>query len=151
MLLRLFERRLAESSWLSFNPALPAAPASKGGWTMDVLGNPVDPLSVAFNGSRHFHAVHRGVCYEAESAAATTRLAIDTLDAPLVAPGDTAHLLDFDNTLPALYGSESGGGGFHFNLHNNAGWDCSAPWWYDKDASFRFALRLNPQEKAGCW
>ena len=72
MLLRLFERRLAESSWLSFNPALPAAPASKGGWTMDVLGNPVDPSTVVFNGSRHFHAVHRGVePYNAADAAAS--------------------------------------------------------------------------------
>ena len=62
---------------------------------MDVLGHPVDPLSVVYNGSRHFYAVHRGVCYDD----ATTRLAIETIDAPLVAPGDTAHLLDFDNGL----------------------------------------------------
>ena len=33
---------LAESSWLSFSPSLP----TPTGWTLDVLGNPVDPLSV---------------------------------------------------------------------------------------------------------
>jgi hypothetical protein len=49
---------------------------------VDVLGHPVDPLTTAYNGSRHFHAVHRGVCYDD----ATTRLAIETIDAPLVRP-----------------------------------------------------------------
>ena len=71
------------------------------------------------------------------------RLAIESLDVPLVAPGDTAHLIDFDNLLPDL------AGGFHFNLHNNAGWDASAPWWYSRDASFRFRLNLNAPQ--GCW
>ena len=116
--------RLAESSWLSFTPVLP----STKGWSLDVLGNPVDPLSVVFNGSRRFHAVHRGVYYEssANGSNLTTSLAIDTLDAPLVAPGDTEHIINFDNTLPDM------AGGMHFSLHNNVGWDCSAPWWYDQ-------------------
>ena len=103
------------------------------------MGNPVDPLTVAYNGSRHFHAVHRGVCYDDTEH----RLAIDTLDTPFVAPGDTAHLVDYDNKLPDL------GGGMHFNLHNNAGWDASAPWWTDEDAMFRFRIRLNAP--MGCW
>ena len=113
--------RLAESSWLSFVPSVPQ-PAK--GWRLDVLGSPVDPLTVAHNGSRHLHAIHRGVCYD-DSTAETidniagatpvVRFALESLDAPLVAPGDTAHLIDFDNKLPDL------AGGFHFNLHNNAG------------------------------
>ena len=51
---------------------------------MDVLGSPVDPLSVVVNGSRHLHAVHRGVCYDDTAARGSSRLAIETLDAPLV-------------------------------------------------------------------
>lgn len=147
--------RLAESSWLSF---VPAVPRPETGWRLDVLGTPVDPLSVAYNGSRHLHAIHRGVCYDdtvtsnndddddannGTTEADPIRLALESLDAPLVAPGDTAHLLDFDNVLPDL------SGGFHFNLHNNAGWDQSAPQWYGRDAAFRFRLNLNAP--AGCW
>ena len=111
----------APASWLSIVPSVPTPNASEdaSNWRMDVMGHPVDPLSVAFNGSRHFHAVHRGVCYDDTK----TRLAIETIDAPLVAPGDSAHLLDFDNELPDL------AGGWHFSLHNNAGWDASAPFW----------------------
>ena len=80
-----------------------------------------------------------GVCYDDSRAT----LAIETVDAPLVAPGDTAHLVDFDNELPDL------AGGFHFNLHNNVGWDASAPWWYGDDAAFRFKIAVNAP--AGCW
>ena len=153
---------LAESSWLSFSPSLP----TPTGWTLDVLGNPVDPLSVVYNGSRHFHAcasssplhtpaastnlahasmhsVHRGVCYQSPSSSAIRRgLVIESIDAPLVAPGDTDHIVDFDNELPQMEG------GMHFNLHNNVGWDCSAPWWYAKDESFRFRLGLGREQ---CW
>ena len=92
--------RLAESSWLSF---VPSVPHPEKGWRMDVMGSPVDPLSVAYNGSRHLHAIHRGVCYD-DSA---VRLAIESIDAPLVAPGDAAHLLNFDNKLPDLAGERS--------------------------------------------
>ena len=98
--------RLAESSWLSLAPAVPVPTTREdaSNWRMDVMGHPVDPLTTAYNGSRHFHAVHRGVCYEDGN----TRLAIETIDAPLVAPGDTAHLLDFDNKLPDLKGGWCG-------------------------------------------
>jgi hypothetical protein len=75
---------------------------------MDVLGSPVDPLSVVINGSRHLHAVHRGVCFDdsqPRGSEAKGRLAIETLDAPLVAPGDAEHLLNFDNVLPDLTGT----------------------------------------------
>ena len=137
--------RLAESSWLSF---VPSVPRPTKGWRLDVLGSPVDPLSVAYNGSRHLHAIYRGVCYDdtvdgSIAGPAPVRLALESLDVPLVAPGDAAHLIDFDNKLPDLTG------GFHFNLHNNAGWDQSAPQWYGRDAAFRFKLNLNAPR--GCW
>jgi hypothetical protein len=146
--------RLAESSWLSFDPLLPPSAenaAAATGWTLDVLGNPLDPMSVVFNGSRHFHAVHRGVCYEgppnADRPVSFPRFAIETVDTPFVAPGDTAHLINFDNSLPNM------DGGMHFNLHNNAGWDCSAPWWYGDDAFFRFRVRMDPHAavRGECW
>jgi hypothetical protein len=125
--------RLAGPSWVSFDPAV--GPIS--GWRLDVLGHPVDPLSAAFNGSRHFHAAHRGVCYGKRSAGAGAevgqRLAIESLDAPLAAPGDTEHLLNFDNRQPELEN------GFHFNLHNNSAWE-----------KHIFRLRLNPPH-SGCW
>jgi hypothetical protein len=156
--------RLAESSWLSFNPdtgpcrrnleAAAAAAPGGGGWQLDVLGNPVDPSTVVFNGSRHFHAVHRGVCYEGAAApsavgagAAFPRLTVQSLDTPFVAPGGTDKLIDFDNAMPDPEG------GMHFNLHNNAGWDCSAPWWNGDDSFFRFRLKLQPQasQRGECW
>lgn len=99
----------------------------------------MDPLSVAVNGSRHFHAVYRGVCYENDNYV----LAIETMDTPFVSPGDTDHMMNFDNSLPDL------SGGMHFNLHNNVGWDCSAPWWSGDDAKFRFRLRLDAGPRCG--
>lgn len=48
------------------------------------------------------------------SGVANEDLRIDSLDAPLVAPGDPDHLLDYDGrTQPNL------AGGMHFNLFNN--------------------------------
>ena len=108
-------------------------------------------MSAVFNGSRHFHAVHRGVCYEgppnADRPVSFPRFAIETVDTPFVAPGDTAHLFNFNNSLPIM------DGGMHFNLHNNAGWDCSAPWWYGDDAFFRFRVRMDPHAavRGECW
>jgi hypothetical protein len=151
--------RLAESSWLSFDPVVGSGTkAGVTNWRLDVLGHPVDPLNVAFNGTRRYHAVHRGVCYDdtqdyqpvssdgaaADGAGAGRRLAIESLDTPFVAPGDIEHLLNFDNKLPELEH------GFHYNLHNNAAWDGSSPWWCDQDGVFRFRLRLNPP-LPGCW
>jgi hypothetical protein len=66
--------RLAESSWLSFVPSM-AHPNT--GYQLDVLGSSLDPLSVAFNGSRDFHAVHRrrGDCHLPSGALAPVHVA----------------------------------------------------------------------------
>ena len=61
-------------------------------------------------------------------------LVIETLDAPLVAPGEPS-LLNFNNIQPALEK------GFHFNLYNNV-WGTNFPMWYDDDARFRFVVRV---------
>jgi hypothetical protein len=61
-------------------------------------------------------------------------LQIQSLDAPLVAPGDPS-LLDFNNEQPRLEH------GMHFNLYNNV-WGTNFAMWYDEDSRFRFSLNF---------
>jgi hypothetical protein len=126
--------RLAESSWLSFQPSLgPAGNVSL--WAMDVLGSPVSPLEVVDMGTRHTHAVWDGVRYDARPSGGPF-IRLQTLDAFLVAPGDTDHLLWYDGLAqPDLTG------GWHFNLHNNV-WGTAFRQWSDEDGLFRFVLEL---------
>ncbi len=118
--------RLPEAVWFSFAPRT----RQSAGWSLDVLGQSISPLDVTRDGSRHLHLIDRGVRYRDERGA----LEIDSLDAALVAPGRRS-LLDFNNRLPGL------SGGMHFNLYNNV-WGTNHPVWYDEDARFRFALRV---------
>jgi hypothetical protein len=83
--------RLAESAWLSFTPALEAGADMKG-WAFDVLGSPVSPLEVVDMGTRHIHAVWDGTRYDGRASGGAF-VNIRTWDTPLVAPGDTDHLL----------------------------------------------------------
>ena len=118
--------RLPEALWFSFSPA----GTDSRGWRMEKMGAWLSPLDVVRNGNRKLHAVDRGVCYrEGEQA-----FKIETLDAPLVAPG-APSLLNFNPTQPAL------DKGFHFNLYNNV-WGTNFPMWYDEDARFRFVVRV---------
>jgi hypothetical protein len=123
--------RLPEALWLSFCPLVRQPEA----WRMDKLGCWVDPDDVVRNGNRRMHAVGRGLRYRDEN----DTLELETLDAPLVAPG-TRSLLNFNNR-PAVPRH-----GWHFNLYNNV-WGTNFPMWYDDPARFRFALRVN----APCW
>jgi hypothetical protein len=120
--------RLPEALWLSFNPASTFA---QGDWRLDKMGQLISPLEVVRNGNRRLHAVGTGVSYDD----ARGGLAIETLDAPLVAPGEPA-LLNFTNRQPPLRL------GMHFNLYNNV-WGTNFPLWYEDDARFRFILRPN--------
>ncbi len=119
--------RLPEALWLSFVPRI----ADPGGWSLDKLGQRVSPLDVIRDGNRKLHAVDSGVFYHDEAS----QLSIETLDAPLVAPGDPA-LLNFNNRQPALKH------GMHFNLYNNV-WGTNFPMWYEDDARFRFIWRVS--------
>ena len=97
---------------------------------MDKLGELVSPLEVIRNGNRKLHAVGKGVEYHGEEGG----LIIETLDAPLVAPGEMS-LLNFNNKQPPMKR------GMHFNLYNNI-WGTNFPMWFEEDARFRFNLKF---------
>ena len=117
--------RLPEALWLSFSP--PAVDVD--GWLLEKMGRPIAPREVVHNGSRRLHAVE-AIRYRN----LREHLRIETLDAPLVAPGEPA-LLNFTNQSPPLRQ------GMHVNLYNNV-WGTNFPMWYEEDARFRFVLRL---------
>jgi hypothetical protein len=117
---------LPEALWLSFVPRIRA----RNGWWLEKLGQRISPLDVIRNGNRKLHAVGTGVFYRDEAS----DLAIETLDAPLVAPGEPS-LLNFNNRQPVVTN------GMHFNLYNNI-WGTNFPMWYEDDARFRFTWRV---------
>lgn len=121
--------RLPEALWFSFQPLVNLA---RMDWELDKMGRLVSPLDVVPNGNRKLHGVGEGVFYCEEDQ---PKLQIQSLDAPLVAPGDPS-LLDFNNEQPRLEN------GMHFNLYNNI-WGTNFPMWYDEPARFRFNLNFD--------
>ncbi len=117
--------RLPEAHWLSFKPIAP----ERSGWHMDMMGERISPLRVVRNGNRTLHAVGSDVTYSDQAGG----LRIETLDAPLVAPG-APSLLNFNNRQPPVRN------GMHFNLCNNV-WGTNFRMWYDEDARYRFILQ----------
>jgi hypothetical protein len=118
--------RLPEALWFSFTPRV----RQPTRWLMDKLGQEISPLEVARGGGRKLHAVGQGAHY----VDGRRRIQIETLDAPLLAPGER-RLLEFDNRPPAL------SGGMHFLLFNNL-WGTNFPMWNGEDARFRFVVRM---------
>ncbi len=118
--------RLAEAMWLSFSPDAP----DTNGWQFEKVNQPVSPLDIIRNGNRHLHAVTKDVHYKDGKGSFT----LETLDAPLVAPGQRS-LLDFNNNQPDMRE------GVHVNLYNNL-WGTAFPQWYGNDMRFRFVLRV---------
>jgi hypothetical protein len=126
--------RLAEATFVSFAPALEAAPAP-GGYSMDILGSAVSPLEVVDMGTQHLHAVWGGVGYDNRGAGGAYYW-IAPLDTPLVAPGDGEHLLHYDGLArPDM------AGGWWFNVHNNL-WGTAFPQWYGDNGRARWQLQL---------
>jgi hypothetical protein len=119
--------RLPEALWFSFNPIT----RENGQWTMDMLGTAISPLDVIRNGNRKLHAVESAINYQDKQS----KLAIETLDASLVAPG-APSLLNFNNRQPNLKN------GMHFNLLNNI-WGTNFPMWFEDDARFRFKVEIS--------
>ena len=118
--------RLPEAMWVSFRPLA----RDPEGWSFEKLGTWVSPRRVVRRGGRTLHAVERRVVYRDAHGCMT----LETLDAPLVAPGRRS-LLDFHDRLPEA------GDGVHVNLYNNV-WGTNFPMWYEDDARFRFSLRF---------
>ncbi|MGC2163511.1 MAG: DUF5054 domain-containing protein [Silvibacterium sp.] len=118
--------RLAEAMWFSFSPDAPDA----NGWQFEKVNQPISPLDVIENGNRHLHAVTKDVSYRDGKGSFT----LETLDAPLVAPGQRS-LLDFNNKQPDMRE------GVHVNLYNNL-WGTAFPQWYGSDMRFRFVIKV---------
>jgi len=118
--------RRPEALWLSF---VPDAPDNQG-WLLDKVDLPVAPHDVVPGGGRHLHGVGRGASYADDRG----WLALETLDAHLVSPGERALLRYDDEPLDTT-------GGMHVNLYNNL-WGTAFPQWYDTDMRFRFVLHV---------
>jgi hypothetical protein len=116
--------RLPEASWFSFIPHVP-----DGDWILDKMGQAVNFRDVIQDGNRKLHAINYGVRFENK----TNRCSIESLDAPLVAPGERT-LLNFDNRLPEAKE------GVHFCLHNNV-WGTNFMMWFEDDMKYRFVFK----------
>jgi hypothetical protein len=116
---------LPEALWCSFVPPVTAG----GGWWFEKVGQWLSGADVVPKGNRRLHAVGVGAEYRDER----NRLAIETLDAPLVAVGAPV-LLEFRDDLPKPEG------GVHVNLFNNV-WGTNFPQWFGEEARFRFVMR----------
>jgi hypothetical protein len=117
--------RMPEALWLSFQPLT----SDPRGWLLDKSGASVSPFDVVTGGNRAMHAVLGGVRYNGPEGA----LAIETLDAPVVALGEKLPVR-FSRDQPDLER------GFHFSLFNN-GWGTNYIQWFGEDMRFRFRLR----------
>jgi len=120
--------RLPEAMWLKMNPIV----GDPRYWSLDVMGLPVNPLEVVVNGSRHLHAIWDGISYNNPNT--QTKFTVSSLDAFLVAPGDTDHLLYFDGESQPNIAN-----GMHWNIYNNL-WGTAFNQWYSDDAKFRFTI-----------
>jgi len=116
--------RMPEALWLTFQPLAGDA----RGWLLDKAGSYISPFDVVTGGNRAMHAVLGGLRYKGPEGA----LAIETLDAPVVALGERLPVY-FSRDQPDL------AKGFHFNLFNN-GWGTNYIQWFGEDMRFRFRI-----------
>jgi hypothetical protein len=112
--------------WLTFLPDAPEA----GGWRLEKSGYEIDPFDVVRGGNRHVHALSSGLRYRDAQGS----LAIDSLDAPVVAIGEKSTIR-FSNDQPDF------SKGVHVSLFNNT-WGTNYIQWFGEDARFRFDLSL---------
>jgi hypothetical protein len=117
--------RLPEAMWLTFQPD---APEPKN-WMLEKSDYAVSPFSVVRGGNRHVHALSKGLRYQDPKGS----LAIDTLDAPVVAL-DYRSPIYFSNDQPNL------ANGLHFSLFNNT-WGTNYIQWFGEDVRYRFEIR----------
>lgn len=117
--------RLPEALWFSF---LPQAPDPRG-WMLEKVGRWVSPFDIVKGGNRQIHAVSRAVRYQDAQGS----LAIETLDAPVVALGEQSPIA-YSTEYPEMTK------GIHFSLFTNA-WGTNYIQWFGEDMRFRFVLR----------
>lgn len=118
--------RLPEAIWCAFMPP----PGETEHCRIEKIGFPVSPLDVVVNGGRNLHAMGRAVTWENSPH----NWSIESLDAPLVAPGEP-RLLRGQSAQPDL------SKGLHINLYNNI-WGTNHPMWSADDARFRFVMEV---------
>jgi hypothetical protein len=116
--------RMPEALWLTFQPMA----SDPRGWLLDKAGSYVSPFDVVTGGNRAMHALLGGLRYKGPEGV----LAIETLDAPVVALGERLPVY-FSRDQPDL------AKGFHFNLFNN-GWGTNYIQWFGEDMRFRFRI-----------
>ncbi len=117
--------RLPEASWFSFIPTVP-----EGKWLMNKMGQAVDTRNVVEDGNRKLHAILDEVRFESN----TVNCSLESLDTPLVAPGER-NLLNFYDKLP------ENKDGMHFCLHNNV-WGTNFMMWFGDDMKYRFKFKV---------
>lgn len=117
--------RLPEAMWLTFQPDVP----EPRNWILEKSDAAVSPFDVAGGGNRHIHALSRGLSYRDAGG----RLAIESLDAPVVALGEKSPIY-FSQSQPEI------SQGIHFSLFNNT-WGTNYIQWFGEDLRFRFTVR----------
>jgi hypothetical protein len=118
--------RLPEAMWLSFLPQAPDPQA----WLIEKVDRFISPLDVVRGGNRQMHAVSNLIRYKDAQGS----LAIETLDAPVVALGEKSPIY-YSEAQPDI------AKGIHFSLFNNA-WGTNYIQWFGEDMRFRFFLRV---------
>lgn len=133
--------RLAESSWVSFVPAVADAAT---GWKLNPFNtsSTIDPTDVVTHGATHLHSLgpDGAVAYTGREG----RLTLTPLDTPIVSMG---LLSPFPTPSDNSTIRDRLAGGVHANLQNNI-WNTNYPQWYpfvaeDADARYRFELRVD--------
>ncbi|HSH20015.1 MAG TPA: DUF5054 domain-containing protein, partial [Draconibacterium sp.] len=117
--------RLPEASWFSCVPSV-----QKGSWILDKMGQPVNFRDIVKDGNRKLHAIQNDIRLDDSDKMCI----IESLDTPLVAPGER-NLLNFDNQLPDVKD------GVHFCLHNNV-WGTNFMMWFYEDMKYRFKMKI---------
>lgn len=119
--------RLPEAMWLGFIPQT----REPQGWVLEKVDQQVSPFDVVRGGNRHMRALTGAISHED----AQSDLAIETLDAPVLAVGEKP---------PIAYSEErpKTEKGIHFSLFNNA-WGTNYVQWFGENMRFRFVLRVS--------
>ena len=121
--------RQPHAVWLEFHPAFNSSFCN-----FTKLGETIAARDVVSGGGRALHAIDGKITWGSR----TGFLALDSLDAPLLAPGRRV-LGDFPNRLPNL------DEGIAINLYNNL-WGTNFPMWFGDDMAFRFELKFGSNE-----